>query len=172
VTKNNWSSEFETEIVDYVSKNDGRVSYEFAVAFSQINNPIHKELILKSFVNSTGNRHIFYSRIERISWLDATPAMKKIWQSTNVSNLELEYLAYPLGISGYIPVLDYLASNPNGSTHDNPYRKNVDFFNFLTNQDLKPIQMKSWLLNNKPGLSYDPERKKFNYSDIVDSDEI
>ncbi len=161
VTQNGWSKEFKKEIVSFVEEHDGRVNYHFATAFSQINDPATKELILKSFINSGQNRHVFYSRIAKIDWLDVTPALKKLWQSPDVSDLELEYLAYPLGIAGFVPVLDYLANNENGYTYNNPYRKNVDFFNYLTGQDLEPGEMKEWLISNRSILSFDPESRKF-----------
>ncbi len=161
ITKNNWSNEFKNEIISYAEMNDGRLNYHFASAFVQINDPNTKELVLKSFVNSGGNRHIFYSRIESIDWLDPTPAMEGIWQSPNVENLELQYLAYPLGIKGFLPVLDYLANNPDGTTYDNPYRKNADFFNYLTDQQLEGKDIKTWFLQYRDLLEFDQNNKKF-----------
>ena len=161
IVKNNWSIDFEKEIIDITNKNNGRVHYHFATAFQQINNPIHKDIIIKSFVNSTGNRHIFYSVIKEIEWLDTTTALKEIWQSKNVSDLELQYLAYPLGTSGHIPVLYYLANNEEGTTYNNPYRENISFFNYLTNQNIESHEMKSWLAKNEKGLLYSTEQKRF-----------
>lgn len=161
ITKNGWSSEFKNEIIQFANEHDGRVNYHFAAAFQQINDPETKDLVLKSLINSGGNRHIFYSRIEKIDWLDTVPTLKKLWQSSDVNELELQYLAYPLGIEGFIPVLDYLASNQNGTTYDNPYRKNIDFFNYLTDQCLKPDDMKAWLKSNRDQLVFDRERRKF-----------
>ncbi len=166
VTNNGWSKEFKKEIIEYAEENNGHVNYHFATAFRQINDPATKELILKSLINSEGNRHIFYSRIKQIDWLDITPTLMKLWQSPDVSELELEYLAYPLGVTGFIPVLEYLANKENGSTYNNPYRKNIDFFNFLTEQELEPNEMKEWLKSNRDSLYFDADSRKIKVGKV------
>ncbi|WP_444895859.1 hypothetical protein [Microbulbifer sp. SSSA005] len=162
ITRNGWSKDFKEEIIQFVENKNGHVNYHFATAFSQINDPATEDLILKSFFNSGANRHIFYSRIEKLEWLTLTPSLEKLWQSPDVNKLELAYLAYPLGITGFIPVLDYLANNENGSTYDNPYRSNIDFFNYLTDQNLQPGELKEWLKLNRSSLVFDNESRKFN----------
>jgi hypothetical protein len=165
ITKNSWSGDFKESIIAYVETKNGNVSYEFATAFVQLEDPATEDLIRKSLLNSSGNRHIFYKKIRELQWLDLSDSLKQIWNSDNVTTLELQYLAYPLGKMGYLPVLDYLVSNINGTTYDNPYRKNINYLNYLTNMKLDKESAKDWYKAHSDSLKFDPESRKFIVDD-------
>lgn len=160
VVKNSWAIDFKDEVIAIAENKNGAVTYDFASAFVQLNDPTTEALINKCFVNSGGNRHIFYSRIKKLDWYDPMPAAQKIWMVTT-SDLEREYLISDLVKSGFLPALEHLARHPKMNIYGDDFRRGLDLFNHATNQQLTAEAVGDWLAVSRGQLHYDTASQKF-----------
>ena len=161
VVKNGWSMEFRKEIEDIITKHNGKVSYNFGAALAQINDPQTENLLLSVFKGGTGNRHVTYSLVKDLEWFDPIPVMQEIWSSDDVSDLELQYFAYPLLHNGFFPALDYVVKKVDGYAYNAPYHKNYQLLNAVTNQSLGKEEIKKWIIKNRDKLKFDPVSKQY-----------
>ena len=123
VVNNGWSLQFRKEIENVITKRNGKVSYNYAAALAQIDDPGTKHLLLSLFNSGSGNRHVTYSYSKNIKWFDPIPVMMEIWNSDSVTDLEQQYFAYPLIRNGFMPALDYTVNKIDGYASNSPYRK-------------------------------------------------
>lgn len=171
VAKNGWGKDFKSEAISIAEMKKGQVTYDFATVFSQIDDPATEELINKCFVNSGGNRHIFYSRIQSLEWFDPQPSLRKIWMVTS-SSLEKQYLVDELVNAGFLPALEYLAHNPKIQIYNDHYKNGLDLFNNVTEQQLTAEEILPWYLENRASIQFDDNLKKFVSMSIKTSSQV